>query len=175
MVARFSVKEKSPCKRRLFTAGIYATGPVPLYLLLRRAALGRKFFQEQLAHLPVVAGSHGHKKVAVAFPAGLGKLRQSQVSCLFKVTGVDCAGIVGAGPLCQHLAGHVGGAGVLPGAPVNPVDETGLKPSRRTNVLRFKKDLEKNGINGTIRREMGRDIDGACGQLRRRFMKENGE
>ena len=28
--------------------------------------------------------------------------------------------------------------------------------------------LEKNGINVTIRREMGRDIDGACGQLRRR-------
>ena len=34
---------------------------------------------------------------------------------------------------------------------------------------------EKNKINVTIRREMGRDIDGACGQLRRRHMNENGE
>ena len=31
----------------------------------------------------------------------------------------------------------------------------------------FKNKLEKYGINVTIRREMGRDIDGACGQLRR--------
>ena len=34
----------------------------------------------------------------------------------------------------------------------------------------FKNRLEKNGINCTIRREMGRDIDGACGQLRKRYM-----
>ncbi len=34
----------------------------------------------------------------------------------------------------------------------------------------FKNKLEKNGINATIRREMGRDIDGACGQLRKRYM-----
>ena len=33
----------------------------------------------------------------------------------------------------------------------------------------FKKMLEKCGINVTIRREMGRDIDGACGQLRKRY------
>ena len=35
----------------------------------------------------------------------------------------------------------------------------------------LKKELEKYGINVTIRREMGRDIDGACGQLRRRYLK----
>ncbi len=35
-------------------------------------------------------------------------------------------------------------------------------------VVNFQKNLEKNGINGTIRREMGSDIDGACGQLKRR-------
>ena len=33
----------------------------------------------------------------------------------------------------------------------------------------FQKRLEKCGITVTIRREMGRDIDGACGQLRKRF------
>ena len=35
----------------------------------------------------------------------------------------------------------------------------------------FKNRLEKNGINVTIRREMGRDIDGACGQLRKKFLE----
>ena len=37
----------------------------------------------------------------------------------------------------------------------------------------FKNKLEKNRINVTIRREMGRDINGACGQLRKSYMDEN--
>ncbi len=55
--------------------------------------------------------------------------------------------------------------------PVNPIKERNFKQSERANVQDFKKLLEKNGINATIRREMGRDIDGACGQLRRRHLK----
>ena len=39
-------------------------------------------------------------------------------------------------------------------------------------VQEFKKLLEKYGIHVTIRREMGRDIDGACGQLRKRYVKK---
>ncbi len=52
--------------------------------------------------------------------------------------------------------------------PVNPVRERGMAAPERRKVVEFQKKLEKNGINGTIRRELGRDIDGACGQLRRR-------
>ncbi len=52
--------------------------------------------------------------------------------------------------------------------PVNPVTERGLKEPSREQVIRFQKKLEKHGIHVTIRREMGRDIDGACGQLRQR-------
>ncbi len=37
--------------------------------------------------------------------------------------------------------------------------------------MQFKNLLEKNGINVTIRREMGRDIGGACGQLRKSYME----
>lgn len=59
--------------------------------------------------------------------------------------------------------------------PVNPVVERGWKESAPAAVLRFKNCLEKNGINVTIRREMGRDIDGACGQLRRRHRMQQGE
>ena len=56
--------------------------------------------------------------------------------------------------------------------PVNPVTERGFKESGHEAVLAFKNKLEKKQINVTIRREMGRDIDGACGQLRRRYMHE---
>lgn len=52
--------------------------------------------------------------------------------------------------------------------PVNPVTETEYKSPSKEAAFSFKNKLEKNHINVTIRREMGRDIDGACGQLRRR-------
>lgn len=57
--------------------------------------------------------------------------------------------------------------------PVNPIKERAYVSTQREKVLRFKNLLENSGINVTIRREMGRDIDGACGQLRRRI--QNGE
>ncbi len=45
--------------------------------------------------------------------------------------------------------------------------------SEGSAIQAFKNKLEKNGINVTIRREMGRDIDGACGQLRRRHIERS--
>ncbi len=50
--------------------------------------------------------------------------------------------------------------------PINPIKERSYKESQRRDILNFQNKLEKNQINATIRREMGRDIDGACGQLR---------
>ena len=55
--------------------------------------------------------------------------------------------------------------------PVNPVTERSFVQPKKEVIGNFKKELEKYGINVTIRREMGRDIDGACGQLRRRYLK----
>jgi 23S rRNA (adenine2503-C2)-methyltransferase len=54
--------------------------------------------------------------------------------------------------------------------PVNPIKERDFKQSANAAVHDFKNKLEKNGINVTIRREMGRDIDGACGQLRKSYI-----
>lgn len=54
--------------------------------------------------------------------------------------------------------------------PVNPIAERDYRQSDREAVVRFQKILEKNRINVTIRREMGRDINGACGQLRKSYM-----
>ena len=56
--------------------------------------------------------------------------------------------------------------------PVNPVTETGFKPTSGKETNAFKQALEQRGVNSTVRREMGRDIDGACGQLRKRKLDE---
>lgn len=56
---------------------------------------------------------------------------------------------------------------------LNYVKEKGLRSSANTQVAVFKERLEKNNISVTLRRTMGSDIDGACGQLRRRVMSES--
>ncbi len=68
--------------------------------------------------------------------------------------------------LCRRIGAHVNLI------PVNPVSERGYLPTGTKRVAVFKNKLEKQGINVTIRRELGRDIDGACGQLRKRHMGE---
>ena len=55
--------------------------------------------------------------------------------------------------------------------PVNPIKERNYEKPDKKSAENFKNKLEKNGINVTIRREMGSDIDGACGQLRRKTMQ----
>ena len=57
--------------------------------------------------------------------------------------------------------------------PVNPIKERDYVQSNAAVIAAFKNKLEKNGINVTVRREMGRDIDGACGQLRKRYMDKD--
>ncbi|MDL2273663.1 23S rRNA (adenine(2503)-C(2))-methyltransferase RlmN [Oscillospiraceae bacterium OttesenSCG-928-G22] len=51
--------------------------------------------------------------------------------------------------------------------PLNPIGDTAFAPSPRARVAAFSAILEENGLNATVRRRMGRDIDAACGQLRR--------
>ena len=59
--------------------------------------------------------------------------------------------------------------------PVNPIKERSYVRSTRQAVENFKIKLEKCGINVTIRREMGSDIDGACGQLRKSYMEKSND
>ena len=54
--------------------------------------------------------------------------------------------------------------------PVNPIKERDFVQSDKKVIENFKNKLEKYRINVTIRREMGRDIDGACGQLRKKYI-----
>lgn len=69
-------------------------------------------------------------------------------------------------------------AGLLKGTPghvnlipLNHVEESPLKPSRR--VTAFQKRLESHGVTVTVRRRLGGDIDASCGQLRRKAMKKD--
>ena len=57
--------------------------------------------------------------------------------------------------------------------PLNHVEESPLKPSSKAAVALFQKTLEDGGITATVRRTLGGDIDASCGQLRRKYTKEN--
>ena len=58
--------------------------------------------------------------------------------------------------------------------PVNPIKERDYKQSNKEQIQKFRAAIEKSGISATVRREMGRDIDGACGQLRRKHINKQG-
>ncbi|WP_294238374.1 23S rRNA (adenine(2503)-C(2))-methyltransferase RlmN [Pseudobutyrivibrio sp.] len=68
------------------------------------------------------------------------------------------------GELIGHLNCHVNLI------PVNPIKERDFVSPSMDRAYAFQKKIEKYVNNATIRREMGRDIDGACGQLRKRKM-----
>lgn len=57
--------------------------------------------------------------------------------------------------------------------PLNEVKERECLRSRKEDIQQFKLVLEKNHRNVTIRREMGSDIDAACGQLRKKFLTKS--
>ena len=59
--------------------------------------------------------------------------------------------------------------------PLNHVEESPLKPSSRAAVAAFQKTLEDAGIPATVRRTLGGDIDASCGQLRRKYTRQEQE
>ncbi len=56
---------------------------------------------------------------------------------------------------------------------LNEVKENDLNSTTDKDAYRFLGLLEKGGLSATLRRRMGEDIDGACGQLRQRYLEEN--
>ena len=73
--------------------------------------------------------------------------------------------------LARLIGGYHGHVNLIP---VNPIKERDFVESTHKAVQDFKNLLEKSGINVTIRREMGRDIGGACGQLRKSYFEQQG-
>lgn len=70
--------------------------------------------------------------------------------------------------LAQLLRGQPGHVNLIP---LNNVEESPLKPSRR--VRQFQQRLESHGVTATVRRKLGGDIDASCGQLRRKQILAN--
>ncbi len=56
--------------------------------------------------------------------------------------------------------------------PVNPIKERNFLRGNKKEIVNFQNKLENYGINVTIRREMGADIEGACGQLRKSYLDD---
>ena len=56
--------------------------------------------------------------------------------------------------------------------PINKIENGKYVKSSNENIIRFRDYLNEKGIIATIRRELGSDIDAACGQLRRKNLKE---
>ena len=57
--------------------------------------------------------------------------------------------------------------------PINKIENGKFTKSSNENIIKFRDYLNDNGIVATIRRELGSDIDAACGQLRKQNLKEN--
>ncbi|WP_079494341.1 23S rRNA (adenine(2503)-C(2))-methyltransferase RlmN [Maledivibacter halophilus] len=70
--------------------------------------------------------------------------------------------------LSQKLNGMLCHVNIIP---LNEVNERNLKGSTRERAYEFQRILKKNGIDATVRREMGSDIDAACGQLRKSYIE----
>ena len=56
--------------------------------------------------------------------------------------------------------------------PLNHVEESPLKPSTKAAVAAFQNILEQGGVTATVRRTLGSDIDASCGQLRRKYTRQ---
>ncbi len=57
--------------------------------------------------------------------------------------------------------------------PANPVKENSFQKPDKNKILLFKQQLEALGVNATVRRTLGADIDASCGQLRRKLKEGN--
>ena len=56
--------------------------------------------------------------------------------------------------------------------PLNHVEEREFRPSTAGHMKAFIKILEDEGVNVTVRRKLGGDVDASCGQLRRKMQKK---
>lgn len=59
--------------------------------------------------------------------------------------------------------------------PINKIENGKFSKSTNENIIKFRDYLNEHGIVATIRRELGSDIDAACGQLRRKNLKNQEE
>lgn len=81
-------------------------------------------------------------------------------------------GIENAKELSNLLKGMLCHVNIIP---VNSVKETSYEKPSKSRIEEFSKVLSKAGIENTVRKEMGSDINAACGQLRRNYLNQSDE
>ena len=93
-----------------------------------------------------------------------------RISFVYALIDVENDTISDADILATLLKQYMGSNGERPFhvnlIPLNKVRETGLSGSGSASVRTFASALNARGINATVRRKLGSDIDAACGQLR---------
>jgi 23S rRNA (adenine2503-C2)-methyltransferase len=68
--------------------------------------------------------------------------------------------------LAKLLQGMLGHVNLIP---INEVEEKGFSKATKAAIDRFRSILDRNRIEVTVRRELGSDINAACGQLRKKY------
>ena len=73
--------------------------------------------------------------------------------------------------LCRLLKGQLANVNLIP---INPVEERGLRRPAEERIEAFADYLNSHHVTATVRKEMGQDINAACGQLRNRHLAQQG-
>ncbi|MBQ8919864.1 MAG: 23S rRNA (adenine(2503)-C(2))-methyltransferase RlmN, partial [Acidaminococcaceae bacterium] len=71
--------------------------------------------------------------------------------------------------LAEYLRYKEAGVNLIP---VNPIPEKGFYRPDKKRIERFLSILQRHRIHATVRKEMGKDINAACGQLRAAFARD---
>ena len=115
--------------------------------------------------MPSNCGIHRLAEVCEEYFARTGRRLSFEYAMIAGVNDSDRQAELLAG-LARRLGAHVNLI------PLNYVAERGLKPSSPAVIRRFQGLLEEKGVNVTVRRSLGGDIDASCGQLRRKHMNK---
>ena len=94
--------------------------------------------------------------------------RQDKAGYRLAVLADDLVVLLGQANLLAGYAKRIGAHVNL--IPLNYVKERGLKPSSASVITMFQNTLLDQGVNVTVRRRLGSDIDASCGQLRRKYI-----
>ena len=97
------------------------------------------------------------------------KITNKRISFEYALAKGDNDNLDDARELCNLLKGMLCHVNLIP---INKIDNGKYVKSTNENIIKFRDFLNDNGIVATIRRELGADIDAACGQLRRAELKK---
>ena len=120
--------------------------------------------QEERQALMPVAKAYGLDELLKAAKAH-GEFTGRRVTYEYTLIAGKNDSLEGAAKLADLLKGSLCHVNLIP---LNPVEETGLKASSKDQARAFGEYLEKHGVPCSIRRTLGKDIDAACGQLRKK-------